>query len=521
MMRAAQANHFRRYEVNVVVDGSAHGGAPVVSEESPTVPSLVGRVEQMAELGALTTDFTLIKPGALHRANGGYLLVDAVRLMQHPFAWDALKRALRARQIVIESPAQMMSMITTVSLEPEPIPLDLKVVLVGDRQLYYMLCRLDPDFEDLFKVAVDFNEVIDRTATNVRRFVRLLGAIARNHGMRALTADGAARMVEHAARMTGDQGKLTAQIGRITDLLQEADYRADKTGAKVIDASAVEGAIEAQIRRVDRVRERSQEPILDQTILIATAGAKVGQINGLAVLDLGNFAFGRPSRISARVRMGGGEVVDIERRVELGGPLHSKGVLILSAFLGARFAADHPLSLSASLVFEQSYGGVDGDSASSAELYVLLSALAELPINQGLAVTGSVNQHGEVQAIGGVNEKIEGFFDICAKRGLTGDQGVLIPKANVRHLMLRADVRQAVADGRFAVYAVRTIDDGIELLTGRPAGRRRAAGSWTPDSVNRRVQDRLYALARARRKFAAAKGAAPNEDEPDRPAATP
>jgi lon-related putative ATP-dependent protease len=491
----------RRYDVNVVVGDQRDPGAPVVFEESPAYNNIIGRVEHLAEMGALLTDFTLIKPGSLHAANGGYLVIDALHLLQQPYAWEGLKRALRTRSIRIESVGQMLSMISTVSLEPEPIPLDVKVVLVGDRFIYYLLCRNDPDFAALFKVVVDFEDDMDHGARTRRDFARLLATLVRQYELRHLSPDGVARTMEHAIRLAGDSGKLTLRIGPIADILKEADYFAGRSDHDLIGREDVQRAIDAQIGRGDRISRRMQQSIIDETVLIDTAGAQVGQINGLAVYSLGPQSFGKPSRITARVRIGNGEIVDIERRSELGGSLHTKGVMILSAYLGARYASDEPLSLSASLVFEQSYGGVDGDSASSAELYVLLSALTGLPIDQRFAVTGSVNQHGMVQAIGGVNEKIEGFYDICHERGLTGDQGVLIPKSNVRHLMLRPDVVADIAAGRFHVYPVATIDEGIELLTGRRAGRRRKDGSYPPGTINRMVHDRLAELSEKRRKF--------------------
>ncbi|MDP6706773.1 MAG: ATP-binding protein [Alphaproteobacteria bacterium] len=497
----ARAGALKRYKVNVMVGDGSSEGAAVVTEDLPTQPNLIGRVEYMQELGALKTDFTQIKPGALHRANGGYLVLDALKVLQQPAAWEALKRAIQGRAIKIESPAQMMGLVSTVSLDPEPIPLDVKVVLIGDRQLYYLLCRADPDFTHLFKVAVDFEEELPRTDETALAFARLIATQARRFELKPLARPAVARIIEHASRLAGDSERLSLETGRIDDLLRESDHFAAEAGRRIIQAEDVETAIRGQIRRADRIRERSQEMILRETVLIDTVGREVGQINGLAVLQIGNFAFGRPNRITARVRMGTGEVVDIERRVDLGGPLHSKGVLILSSFLGARFATDHPLSLWASLVFEQSYSGVDGDSASSAELYTLLSALAELPIRQGLAVTGSVNQLGQVQAIGGVNEKIEGFFDICTSRGLSGEQGVLIPEANVKHLMLKREVVEAVRQGRFQVYPIATIDQGIELLTGTRAGNRRKDGSYAPGTVNRLVQDRLLDFADKRRSF--------------------
>ncbi len=493
---------FNRYRANPLVrQPEAPGGAPVVYADAPDVGNLVGRIEHIPHMGAMLTDFTQIKPGALHRANGGYLLVDAERLIASPFAWHSLKRCLRAREIVIGSPLQGTLTMTAVTLEPAPIPLDIKVVLFGDRETLFMIAALDPDFSELFKVAADFDDVFPRTPGSEREFCRLIAGITRDEAERPLTAEACARVVERAARLAGDGERLTLRVGWIADLIREADHWAGTEGMPAIDGSHVEKTVAQQIRRVDLIREKLQEQITRETMLIATTGEAVGQINGLAVLSAGYLAFGRPNRITARVRMGTGRLVDIEREVAMGGPLHSKGVLILSGFLAARYALEVPVSLAATLVFEQSYGGVDGDSASSTELYALLSALAELPIRQGLAVTGSVNQIGEVQAIGGVNEKIEGFFDICAARGLTGGQGVLIPAANVKHLMLRADVVAACGAGRFHVHAVSHVDEGIELLTGTPAGARGPDGTFPEGTVNRLVEDRLMGFAEMRRRF--------------------
>ena len=493
----------RRYRVNVIVDNGATEGAPVVYEDNPAQGYLVGRVEHLAQMGALITDFSLIQPGALHRANGGYLILDARKLLMQPYAYESLKRTLQAGEIRIESPGQMYGLVSTVSLEPEPIPLDVKVVLVGDRMLYYLLSAQDPDFGQLFKVAVDFEEDMDRASGRNMPYARLIATLARRDGLKPLNAAGVARVIEQASRLAGDSTKLSTRMGLICDILREADYWASEAGRRVIGAHEVQKTIDSQVRRADRMRERSQERIRRGTILLDTAGSTTGQVNGLSVISLGSYAFGRPSRITARVRMGRGEVMDIEREVDLGGPLHSKGVLILSAFLSAHYAADRPLSLSASLVFEQSYSGVDGDSASSAELYALLSALAEVPIKQSLAVTGSVNQFGQVQAIGGVNEKIEGFFDLCKANGLNGENGVLIPASNAAHLMLRDDVIEAARQGRFHIYPVKTIDQGIELLTGKAAGKRRRNGAFAAGTINRMVDDRLIALAEARRSFVA------------------
>jgi lon-related putative ATP-dependent protease len=493
----------RRYRVNLLVDHSESEGAPVVYEDNPTFENLVGRVEHRAQLGALLTDFNLIKAGALHRANGGYLILDARKLLLQPYAWEGLKRALQSGQLRIESVGQMLSLISTVSLEPEMIPLEVKVALYGEPMLYYLLYQMDPDFAELFKVEADFEGQMDRSDDNQKLYARLIGTIARREELRPFDATAVARVIERSSRLLGDAEKLSIQMRDIADLLREASYWAGESGKAVVSAADVQKAIDAEIYRADRLRERVQETIHRNIVLIDTEGKRVGQVNGLSVMQLGNFAFGRPSRITARVRMGKGDVVDIEREVELGGPLHSKGVLILSGFLGARYAQDVPLALSASLVFEQSYGGVDGDSASSAELYTLLSAIAEVPIKQSLAVTGSVNQHGIVQPIGGVNEKIEGFFDVCKGRQLTGEQGVLIPASNVKHLMLRQDVVDAVEAGQFHVYPVETVDEGIGILTGLPAGERDHEGNYPEGSINYLVEKRLRELAEQRQAFSA------------------
>ena len=458
------------------------------------------------QFGALVTDFNLIRSGALHRASGGYLVLDARRVLMQPFAWEELKRVLRAREIRIESLAQTLSLISTVSLEPAPITLDVKVVLVGDRILYYLLCALDPDFGELFKVPVDFADDVGRTPETTHAFARLLATFATHDGLRPLTRDGVARMVEQASRLVDDATKLSVHERTISDLVREADYFAAENGHAAITGADVQHAIDAQIHRADRLRERVYEHIRRGTILIDTAGATVGQVNGLVVSTLGGFTFGRPARITARIRLGRGEVVDIEREVEFGGPIHAKGVLILAGFLGTRFAANRPLTLHASLVFEQSYGPVEGDSASAAELYALLSALAEVPIRQSFAVTGSVNQHGQIQPIGGVNEKIEGFFDVCRVRGLSGEQGVLIPSSNVEHLMLRADVIEAVRQGQFRIYAVETVDQGIEILTGREAGEPGADGRFPEGSTNQLVESRLAGMAEVVRRFGGREG---------------
>ncbi|MDL1861192.1 ATP-dependent protease [Betaproteobacteria bacterium PRO7] len=488
-----------RYEVNVLVTHPADApGAPVVEELHPTLGNLVGRIEHEWHRGVMVTSFRRLKPGALHQANGGYLLLDVRSVLIEPFSWLALKRALRSQQIRIERIDDLLGLTTTVSLEPDPIPLDVKVVLHGERLLYYLLAEYDPELAEHFKVLADFEDSFDRGATNEAAYARLVASIAQQAKLRPFDRAAVERVIGRASRLADDAAKLSLRVDPLRDLLTESDFWAGEAGRAVVGAADVERAIAEQIRRASRLRERMLESTLREIALIDTSGRRVGQLNGLSVLELGGYAFGRPSRISARVRPGAGKLVDIEREVALGGPIHAKGVLILAGFLGGRYALDVPLSLHASLVFEQSYGGVEGDSASTAELCALLSALAELPLRQDLALTGSVNQAGEVQAIGGVNEKIEGFFDLCAARGLTGTQGVLIPVANVQHLMLRADVIEACAAGRFAVWPVRTVDEAIALLTGVAAGERAADGAFASDSVNARVEARLREFARVR-----------------------
>jgi lon-related putative ATP-dependent protease len=491
---------YRRYEVNVLVEGTANGeGAPVVYEDHPTYQNLLGHVEYMAHMGALSTNFTLIEPGALHRANGGYLILDAYKVLTQPYAWDALKRSLRSSEIRIESLGEMLGLVTTASLRPEPIPLEIKVILVGERHLYYLLAALDSDFPDLFKVAADFDDHMDRNDGTEKLFANWIAGIAQKEALLPFERGAVGRLIEQSSREAGDSRKVLTLQRNLSDLLQEADHWARQSNRSAVAAEDVQRAIDARIRRVDRIRETYLEETLHGTILIDTEGQRVGQINGLSVIGLpGGFSFGHPSRITARVRLGTGEVVDIEREVELGGPIHSKGVLILAGFLGGRYAKDHPLSLHATLVFEQSYGGVEGDSASSAELYALLSALSGFPLKQSFAVTGSVNQHGLIQPIGGVNEKIEGFFDLCRARGLLSGQGVIIPRSNVRHLMLRQDVVDAVRSGDFKIHAISTIDQGIELLTGIPAGERDESGKFPEGTVNQKVEERLIALAERR-----------------------
>jgi predicted ATP-dependent protease len=489
----------RRFRVNVLISNDQSCvGAPVIYETNPTLPNLVGRVEHIQQFGTLATDFLLIKAGALHRANGGFLLIDALKILIEPLAWEALKRALRSGRIVIESLGEHFSLLSTVSLEPEPIPFAAKVVLFGERYVYHLLCQLDPEFPEIFKVAVDFDEEVERSNETAQRYARHFAALARRDGLLPLDRGGVAYLLEHASRLAEDAERLSVRMAPVADLVREADYWARQDGALAISATHVRQAERAAVQRLDRLREKCQEAAVRNILLVDTEGERIGQANGLSIVSLGTHAFGRPNRITARVRLGSGKLVDIERESELGGPLHSKGVLILSGMLTASYAIDWPVSLAASLVIEQSYGGVEGDSASAAELCALLSAIAEIPLRQDLAITGSINQFGEMQAIGGVNEKVEGFFDLCAARGLTGRQGVIIPRANVQHLMLRDEVVDACELGRFAVYAVGQVDEAMALLTGTAPGVRGADGQFPPDSINRRVEDRLIAMAKRR-----------------------
>lgn len=503
----------RRYRVNLLVDRSGERGAPLVDEDHPTYLALTGRIEHTPQMGALVTDFTLIKAGALHRANGGYLILDALELLRQPFAWDALKRALASGQLRIESLGQSLSLVSTVSLEPEPIPLAVKVALVGERPLYYLLSALDPDFAKLFKIAADFEDRVEWREEPPTDYVRLVATLARRAGLEPFDRDAVARLVEQAARDAGDACRLSLATERLADLLVEADHHRRREGRAVATAADVEAAVAARERRSDRVRRRLEEETLRGTLRIATEGTEVGQVNGLAVVELGDYAFGHPTRITARVRLGGGEVIDIEREVELAGPIHSKGVLILSGFLGERYAAELPLSLAASLVFEQSYAEIEGDSASLAEACALLSAIGLLPIRQGIAVTGSVDQRGAVQAVGGVNEKVEGFFDLCAARGLDGGQGVIVPAANAQHLMVDRRVTEAVAAGRFHVWTAADVDQAMERLTGLAAGAPDEQGLFPEGSVNGAVATRLAVFAEVRRAFAASAREEAGEDE--------
>jgi lon-related putative ATP-dependent protease len=492
---------FDQYEVNVLISHRNNHGSPVVYEDLPTYQNLHGRIEHLARMGMLTTNFTLIKPGSLHQANNGYLILDARRLLMQPFAYEGLKRTLRSRKIHIEPVERLLGLISTVSLEPEPVDLNIKVVLIGDPLIYYLLNAYDPEFISLFKVQADFETDMKRSRESQELYATLIAKLAKDKNLLPLHRTAVARLIEQATREAGDREKLSLRIREFADLMQEADYLAKKENKTTIAAADIDKAIAAGKRRGGRIQDRFFEAMEHGIHHIETEGARVGQINGLSFLMLGRDSFGCPTRITALTRPGKGKIVDIEREVKLGGPIHSKGVMILSSFLSSRYARTTPLSLEASVVFEQTYGGVEGDSASCAELCTLLSSLADVPIRQTLAITGSVSQQGEVQAIGGVNEKIEGFFDLCVNRGLSGEQGVIIPASNVRHLMLKKEVVAAMEQGRFSVTAVNTVDEAVELLTGMVAGERDEAGNYPADSINGRVEATLLAFAKDLQEF--------------------
>lgn len=486
-----------RYQVNVLVSRDDNC-VPIIYEDNPTYPNLIGRIDQKAQYGMLVTDHTLIRAGALHRANGGYLLVDANKLLTQPYAWAAIKRALYAREIRIDPISEMFGVaLTTISLEPEAIPLDVKIIIIGDRPTYYLLCSLDPDFNELFKVEVDFNEEMERNKSNNLLYAQLLASLAKKANLLPFDHHAVARMIEHSSRLVNDAERLSLHMRSLDDLLRESDYWAKQEHHKLVKLQDVEKAIAQKCYRANRMQETFYEEIERGNMLIDTKSLVVGQINALSVLHLGDYQFGLPVRITAAVRLGKGDIVNIEREVNLSGDIHAKSVYILSGFIYNRYAKDYALSLLASLVFEQSYSEIEGDSASVPELCALLSAIGEFPLKQSLAVTGSVNQHGQVQPVGGINDKIEGYFAICDHYGLTGDHGVIIPAANVKHLMLNHKVIQAVSAKKFNIYAIETVDEALQLLTGLKAGQRdkEGKGNFTPGSCNAKVEQRLREFA--------------------------
>jgi lon-related putative ATP-dependent protease len=499
---ASRVAGFHAYSINVIVDNSDHEGPPIVFEDNPSYQGLIGRVEYVSQMGTLITDFTLIKPGALHRANGGFLVLDARKLLTQGFAWEGLKRALKSRELKIQSLEQMLSLVNMVSLEPEAIPIDVKLILTGEPRLYHLLRTYDHEFDQLFKVSADFARSTRRDAGSIQQYARMISALQRDCGARPLDKAGVGRVIEEASRTAGDGERLSLHLDDMRDLLSEADYWAAKGDRKVVELADIELAIAKRQHRQDQYRELLQEQVLRGIRLIDTEGVRVAQVNALSVLETAGYRFGQASRITATARLGRSGIVDIEREAKLGGEIHSKGVMILSSYLADRYAANQPLPLAASLAFEQSYGMVDGDSASAAELCALLSALGEIPLHQSLAVTGSVNQLGEIQAVGGVNEKIEGFFELCDARGLSGKQGVVIPAANRAHLMLHKDVRDAVKQGKFHIYAVEHVDDVMQLLSGLQPGEANSRGNYPRKSFNYLIQQRIEKLRKRQRQDA-------------------
>ncbi len=498
---AKESGIFNRYRVNILVTHKNEEGAPIIYENNPTYANLFGEIEHIAQMGTLLTDFNLIKAGALHRANGGYLILDASKVLMQPFVWEGLKRMLRSGEIRIESLGHSLSLISTLTLEPQTIALDTKIVLIGSRILYYLLYNYDPEFKELFKINADFEDDTPRNDENSLLYAKMIGMIARDNALLPLDREAVGKVIEYSSRLAEDSQKLSTHLKSLNDLLQEADFIATQKKLQKITKAEIVEAIQEKIERSDRIKDRIYEAIQRGTILIQTEGNAVGQVNGVAILDLGNFSFGHPSKITALTRLGKGGVVNIEREAKLSGPTHDKGILILSAYLAATYAKDFPLSMTATLVFEQSYGKVEGDSASCAELFALLSSLSEAALDQSIAVTGSVNQNGQVQAVGGINEKIEGFFDVCSLVSGAKKNGIIIPTSNVKHLMLKEEVLEAVKSGTFEIYAIENVNEGMEILTGKVSGTKDKNGKFSKGSINYLVEKKLKLLAnKSRRK---------------------
>ena len=495
-------NPYLPFEINALVDNTGLAGVPIVEEPNPTWGNLFGRIERLATMGTYISDHTMLKPGALHSANGGYLVLNARDILMAPAVWEGLKRVIRNREVRLEDPTEQTGYLVPLGLRPEPIRLDVKVIVTGDENIYRMLTTADyDDFRDLFKVKAEFDHQVSLTPDNIEAYCSFICSSCHEEGLLAFDASGAAQVLEYAARLVNDQSKLSTRFGQIKDLLIESDHWARKEAAELVEAKHVKRAVAQKVYRLNLAEERIRDMVSDGTLLIEVTGEVVGQVNGLVVYDLGDFAFGRPSRITGQIFAGREGIINIEREASLSGRTHDKGVLILSGYLGARYGQERPLTLSASLAFEQSYEGIDGDSASSPELYAILSSLSGLPLKQNIAVTGSVNQNGEIQPIGGVNQKIEGMYDVCRVLGLTGDQGVLVPRRNLRNLMLRDDVVEAIKEGKFHIYAVNTVDEGMEILTGRAAGERSADGTYPRDTINDLVDRRLRELNESMRGY--------------------
>ena len=502
---------FAKYRVNDLVDNAACDGAPIIFEYSPTYYNIFGRIDYRARVGTLTTDLTMIKPGSIHRANGGYLVLQARDLLQNTMSWEALKRSLRSGEVRIENVGEQFSPLPSSTLRPQPIPINAKTILVGSPDLLRTLQTVDEDFQRYFKVTADFDTLMDRTHENMTKYAAFVAGQCKANQLKPFHKSAVARLIEHSGRLVEDQSKLTTRFMDVSDVITEANYWAGKDGNGKVMATHVQKAIDQREYRVGLTEDRLRQLIEDGTIHITTEGRKTGQVNGLAVLMVGEHRFGKPSRITARVSLGRGQVVNVERETQMSGKIHDKGFMILTGYLHGKYGQDKPLSLAASIGFEQTYSDVDGDSASSTELYALLSEISGLPIDQGIAVTGSVDQTGEVQAIGGAIHKIEGFYDVCKDKGLTGSQGVMIPKDNVRNLVLKDEVVEAVRAGRFHIYAVSTIDEGIEVLTGVPAGKLQDDGTYPEGTVHYHVEKRLEELAKKSRDY----GKTPDEAKED------
>lgn len=491
---SAPIHQFLEYEINIITDNSDTKGAPILMELNPTYNNLFGKVEQESDMGTLVTNFTLIRGGALHRANGGYLIIPLRELLLNYFAWDGLKRALQNNEVVIEDASERFGFLSTKSLKPDPIPLNVKIILLGSPRLYYLLYNWDEDFKELFKVKAEFDVSMDYSIANAMDFASVIFKIQNENNLLPLDHKAISHLLEQSCRIAKDQNKISIRFGELSDILHEANYYAQLESHDQITSDEIEKAIEAKYYRSNLIQEKIIELIERNTLMIDLEGSKIGQINGISVLDLGDFMFGHPNKITVNVASGRNGLIDIERESKLGGRLHTKGVLILSGYLGEKYGQNKMISLFASLVFEQSYSEIEGDSASSTELYAILSSLAQLPIKQWIAVSGSVNQKGEIQPVGAINEKIEGFFEVCKHRGFNGEQGVMIPKGNLDHLMLKHEVVQAVQEGKFHVWGISTIDEGIELLTGIPAGKKLKNGSFSKNSVHYLVDQRIEAL---------------------------
>ncbi len=499
-----QADPFAAYKVNLFVDNSSLSGPPIIFEPNPNWFNMFGKIERKALMGTYVSDHTMIKAGAVQLANGGYLILNIRDVLMNGGVWEGLKRIIKSKEVRVEDPWDQFGFIAPQGMRAQPMPVDFKIVVMGEDTIYQLLTTYDEDFWEMFKVKADFDDQMDRTEENVRSFSCYVRSCCDDERLLPFDRSGVCKVLEYAVRSAGDQEKISARFGPLKDLLIEADYWARRDQQQMINGGHVERAVKEKIHRLDLVAERIRRMITEGTILVDVEGSVVGQVNGLSVYDLGIFSFGRPNRITAKTFLGRRGVINIERESQLSGRIHDKGVLILSGYLGSKYAQDKPLSLSASICFEQSYSGVEGDSASSTELYAIISSLSDLPVRQNIAVTGSVNQKGEVQPIGGVNQKIEGFFDVCKAKGLTGEQGVMIPYQNIRHLMLREDVVKAVQDGQFHIYSVRNIDEGIEILTGIPAGARQEDGTYPQGTVNYLVNMRLNEYAQRMKDFIAA-----------------